>query len=258
MNVQFDIHDGVATVTINRPERMNAVDQETADQLETIWQRIETDASVRCVILTGAGERAFSAGADLKSDSEASGLEYWASVNPNGFGGIASRQTLDVPIIGRINGLALGGGMEMVLGCDIVIATDDARFGLPEAKVGRLPMAGGMTMLQRMIPEKIAAGLMMTGRMMSASEAKHYGLVNSIVSRENLDSEVALWVKDVLSCAPLSLASIKRTIRDTAHLSIEAASSINLPSTVRALLSEDSDEGVVAFREKRSPVWRGK
>ncbi|SDR00643.1 enoyl-CoA hydratase-related protein [Pseudovibrio sp. Tun.PSC04-5.I4] len=258
MTVQLILKDGVATVTINRPDRMNAVDQETAEQLESIWQKIEADTSVRCVVLTGAGERAFSAGADLKSESDASGLEYWASVNPNGFGGIASRQTLNVPIIGKINGFALGGGMEMVLGCDIVIATDDARFGLPEAKVGRLPMAGGMTMLQRMIPEKIAAGLMMTGRMMSASEAKHYGLVNAVVPRADLDAEVATWVKDIVSCAPLSLASIKRTIRDTAHLSIEAASSINLPSTLRALLSEDSEEGVTAFREKRAPVWRGK
>ncbi|MFT4959725.1 MAG: crotonobetainyl-CoA hydratase [Paracoccaceae bacterium] len=250
MSVLFDIADGVARVTINRVDRMNAVDAATEIRLEEIWSQIETDETVRVVVLTGAG-------ADMKSDVGKSGLEYWASLNENGFGGIAMRQSLNVPVIARVNGLALGGGMEMVLGCDIVIASDTARFGLPEAKVGRLPLDGGMVMLQRLIPEKIAAGLMLTGRMMSAADAAHYGLVNAVVAADDLDAEVERWVNDITSCAPLSIRAIKQTIRQTAQHSIHNARSLRLPELIRALESEDANEGVAAFRERRAPVWRG-
>jgi len=258
MSVHLVIAEGVARVTIDRPERMNAVDAATESQLEVIWTKIEANPEVRCVVLTGAGERAFCAGADMKSDASKSGLEYWASLNPNGFGGIAMRRTLTVPVIARVNGLALGGGMEMVLGCDIVIASEGARFGLPEAKVGRLPLDGGMVMLQRLIPEKIAAGLMMTGRMMSATEAAGYGLVNKVVPQAMLDEEVDAWTKDIISCAPLSVAAIKQTIQQTSHLTPSEAQSLRLPLLIAALNSEDSEEGVRAFREKRKPVWQGR
>lgn len=258
MSVHLDITDGVARVTIDRRDRMNAVDAATESQLEIIWQEIEADPNVRCVVLTGAGERAFCAGADMKSDASKSGLEYWASLNPNGFGGIAMRRSLTVPVIARVNGLALGGGMEMVLGCDIVIASEEARFGLPEAKVGRLPLDGGMVMLQRLIPEKIAAGLMMTGRMMSATEAAGYGLVNKVVPQDMLDVEVEAWTRDIISCAPLSVAAIKQTIQQTSHLTLHEAQSLRLPLLIAALNSEDSEEGVRAFREKRRPVWQGR
>ncbi|USG62014.1 enoyl-CoA hydratase-related protein [Sneathiella marina] len=258
MSVRFTVEDNIARVTLDRPDRMNAVDDATDRELEKIWSTIETDDTIRCVILTGAGDRAFSAGADMKSSDGKSGLEYWASQNKNGFGGIAMRPNLTVPIIARVNGLALGGGMEMVLGCDIVIATDDARFGLPEAKVGRLPLAGGMILLQRLVPQKVAASLMMTGRMMSSAEAQSYGLVNSVVSREELDEEVNKWVEDILSCAPLSVRAIKEAIQETSHLSVKEAKSLKLSALVSALVSEDSEEGVTAFREKRAPVWRGR
>jgi crotonobetainyl-CoA hydratase len=258
MSIDFKLEEGVAWVTINRPERMNAIDGPSEIELEKIWSAIEADNSVRCVVLTGVGERAFSAGADLKSGSGKSGLEYWASLDQNGFGGIAMRESMKIPIIARVNGLALGGGMEMVLGCDIVIATDDARFGLPEAKVGRTPIEGGMVLLQRLIPEKIAAGLMMTGRMMSSTEAFSYGLVNSVVSRGNLDKEVDSWIADIVSCAPLSLKAIKQSIRQTAHLTPQEAISAKLPELIAALNSKDSEEGVLAFQEKRPPVWLGR
>ena len=258
MSVQFSVSDGIARVTLNRPDRMNAVDEPTEAELERIWKEIEADSGIRCVVLTGAGDRAFCAGADLKSDDGKTGVEYWTSLNPNGFGGIALRPSLKVPVIGRVNGVALGGGMEMVLGCDIVVAADTARFGLPEAKVGRLPVAGGIIMLPRLIPQKIAAGLMMTGRLMPAAEAASYGLLNAIVPAEELDAETDRWVADVLSCAPLALAAIKATIKTTSHLSPLEASWLKLPELMAALASEDGDEGVAAFREKRAPQWKGR
>lgn len=258
MTVRFDVDGHVARVTIDRPDRMNAVDPATETALERIWSEIDVRDDIRCVVLTGAGDRAFSAGADMKAPSGLSGLEYWASANPNGFGGIALRESLKVPVIARVNGLALGGGFEMVLGADIVIASENAKFGLPEAKVGRLPLDGGMVALQRLIPRNIAAGLMMTGRALSAAEAARYGLVNAVVAPERLDAEVDAWVNDVLSCAPLSVAAIKQTIRHTAHLSPREARDLRTPALVAALASEDSDEGVRAFREKRAPVWQGR
>lgn len=258
MSVEFTVSDGVARVTLNRPDRMNAVDEPTEVELERIWKAIEADPGIRCVVLTGAGDRAFCAGADLKSDDGKTGVEYWTSLNPNGFGGIAMRQSLNVPIIGRVNGVALGGGMEMVLGCDIVIAADTARFGLPEAKVGRLPVAGGIIMLPRLIPQKIAAGLMMTGRLMPAAEAASYGLLNAVVPAEELDAETDRWVADVLSCAPLALAAIKATIKKTSHMAPLSASWQKLPELMAALASEDGEEGVAAFREKRAPQWKGR
>ena len=129
MSVVFSVENHVARVTIDRPARMNAIDRATEAELMRAWDAIERDDRVRCVVLSGAGDKAFCTGADMKSDSEVTGLEYWASSRPGGFGGIALRDTLDVPVIGRINGHALGGGMEMMLGCDIVVASANATFG---------------------------------------------------------------------------------------------------------------------------------
>ena len=151
MPVRCEIADHVARVTIDRPEVLNAVDAPTEAELQAIWLRLEASRDVRVIVLTGTGERAFCTGADMKGGSGVSGLEYWAKARPGGFGGIALRESLDIPVIARVNGHALGGGFEMMLGCDIVVAAEEATFGLPEPRVGRLPLDGGMTLLQRQI-----------------------------------------------------------------------------------------------------------
>lgn len=151
MSLRVETTNGVARVTIDRPDRMNAIDQPTEKALIETWEKIERDRSVRVVVLTGAGERAFCTGADMKSGSGSSGLEYWATHRPGGFGGIALRDTLDVPVIARVNGHALGGGFEMVLGCDLVVAAENATFGLPEPRVGRLALDGGIAVLPRRV-----------------------------------------------------------------------------------------------------------
>lgn len=135
--VRLEIEGHVARVTIDRPKVLNAVDAKTLRRLNEIWEHIESDTDVRVVVLTGGGDRAFCTGADMSAEAVGrTGLEYWADLDPNGFGGLSLRATLDVPVIARVNGYALGGGMEMVLGCDIVVAAEHARFGLPEPRVG--------------------------------------------------------------------------------------------------------------------------
>jgi crotonobetainyl-CoA hydratase len=238
---------------------MNAVDEPTADSLEEVWRQIESDSSIRAVVLTGSGDKAFCAGADMKAaENSKSGLAYWAEARPGGFGGLALRKSLHVPVIARVNGVALGGGFEMVLGCDIVVAAEHASFGLPEARVGRMPLDGGMILLPRLIPQKIALGMMLTGRRMSAEDAERYGLVNEVVAAADLDAAVDRWVGQVLECAPLSVKAIKESVRETADLPVDEAWSKRLPSLIAALDSDDADEGPRAFREKRKPNWQGR
>ena len=257
MSVLFKVENHVARVTLNRPDRMNAVDQAAEAELIRIWETIEKDETIRVVVLTGAGERAFCTGADMKAGSGMSGLDYWAAPRPGGFGGIALRDTLDVPVIARVNGHALGGGMEMMLGCDIVVAAENATFGLPEPRVGRLALDGGIAILPRRIPHVWAMGMLLTGRRIGAAEALRFGLVNEVVPSADLDGAVERWVADILACAPLSVRAIKQMARAGERLSAKEAQRLRLPALVRALKSTDQEEGVRAFQEKRAPVWRG-
>jgi enoyl-CoA hydratase/carnithine racemase len=253
------VRDGhVATIVIDRPAVLNAVDDETTRRLNEIWEEIEADSEVRVVVLTGAGDRAFCVGADMSASAiDKTGLEYWADLDPNGFGGLSLRNTLQVPVIARVNGYALGGGMEMVLGCDIVVADEHAQFGLTEPRVGRIPLDGGVYQLLRRIPHTQAMGLLLTGRRVPAAEMYRMGLVNEVAPAGQLDQAVRRWVDDVLACAPTSLRAIKQMVAQAGHLHPRDAHALRLPALTAALDSEDSAEGVRAFQEKRAPVWPG-
>ena len=257
MSVLFAVSGFVATVTLARPDVLNAIDPATEAELQRIWSELEQRSDVRVIVLTGQGERAFCVGADMKNPSM-SGLEYWAAPRPGGFGGIALRDSLNVPVIARVNGFALGGGFEMVLGCDLVVACEEASFGLPEPLVGRLPLDGGMTLLQRQIPHRVAMGMLLTGQRIGAAKALDFGLINEVVPRAQLDAAVARWVGQILACAPLSVQAIKQVVRHTGSLPPREAQALRLPALVAALQSEDSQEGVRAFREKRKPDWKGR
>ena len=258
MSIKYVVKDHVARVTIDRPDRMNAIDEASEAELIRIWESIEKDTNVRCVVVTGAGERAFCTGADMKQSGNKTGLEYWGHTRVGGFGGLSLRDTLDVPVVARVNGHALGGGMEMVLGCDIVVAAENATFGCPEPRVGRLALEGGIAQLPRRIPHVWAMGMLLTGRRISAAEALRFGLVNEVVPQTGLDAAVDKWVADILACAPLSVKAVKQMVRKGAQLSPQEAQMLKVPALIAALNSIDQDEGVRAFQEKRAPVWQGR
>jgi crotonobetainyl-CoA hydratase len=252
----LELADHVARVTIDRPDVLNAVDAATQRELNQIWEQVEADRGVRAVVLTGAGDRAFSVGADMKDgDDDEDGLSYWARADPNGFGGIALRSTLNVPLIARINGYALGGGLEMALGCDLLVAVEDAQLGFPEPRVGRMPIDGGIHLLARRLPRVHAMDLLLTGRRVRADEAARMGLVNSAVPRDELDASVDALLEGILACSPAALRAIKDVVRSTAHLPLPDAQAYRSSALVDALTSPDADEGVRAFTEKRAPKW---
>ncbi|MGW4337118.1 enoyl-CoA hydratase-related protein [Rhodococcus koreensis] len=257
-DVILTVDDGVATVTINRPHVLNAVDGPTTARLNGIWEQLERDRGIRAVVVTGAGPKAFCTGADMSSAAvDKTGLEYWAELDANGFGGLSLRTTLDVPVIAKVNGYALGGGMEIVLGADIVVAADTARFGLTEPRVGRLALDGGIHQLVRRVPYTQAMGMLLTGRKADAAEMQAMGLVNEVVPAEELDAAVDRWLDQIRACAPTSLRAVKQMVTRTAHLTAAEARGLRLPALMDALDSKDSAEGVLAFQEKRAPVWPG-
>lgn len=258
MSIEYVVHDHVARITINRPDRLNALDDAAVQELEGAWIMVEADPSVRVAVLTGSGDRSFCVGDDLKAGRSGSAVDYWLRQRPTGFGGLSLRKTIDVPVIARVNGYALGGGLELVLGCDLAVACDDAEFGFPESRVGRLPLDGAVVTLTRQLPYKWAMEILLTGRRFTASEALRFGLVNSVVPRAELDSAVDGLIEELLACAPLSLRGIKHVVKQTAHLSAEDAHRALSPAVVAALTSRDAEEGIAAFAEGRQPIWEGR
>lgn len=254
--VRYERRGRVAYVTIDRQHVLNAVDDATNQRCNEIWDEIERDPGVHAVVVTGAGDRAFCTGADMSvAGTGKNGIDYWADLDPNGFAGLSLRRTLDVPVIARVNGYAFGGGMEIVLGADIVIASSTAQFGLTEPRVGRLPLDGGIVKLVRRIPHTRAMSILLTGRRVRAEEMRDLGLVNEVVAPDELDAAVDRWLADVLACAPTSLRAIKQIVNRTDHLTDRDARAQRLPALMECLTSPNATEGIEAFREKRAPVW---
>lgn len=249
-----ELDEHILTVTINRPELMNSLHPAANYELERVFNAFSADPNQWIAILTGAGDRAFSAGNDLKF--QAAGGKRQAV--PTGFAGLTSRFDCNKPIIAAVNGVAMGGGFEIALACDLIIAAEHAIFALPEPRVGLAALAGGLHRLPRQIGLKQAMGMILTGRRVSAAEGKQLGFVNEVVPQAELMAAARRWASQILECSPLSIRASKATVMaglDEADL--RQAMGQRAPEVDTLYRSADFVEGPKAFAEKRPPNWQG-
>jgi dehydration protein DpgD len=260
--VRYEMRDHVAYVTLDRPEVLNAMDLSTHEELRTIWDDAEGDDDVRVVVLTGAGERAFSVGQDLRErarlNEQGALPTTFGSRGQPGWPRLTERFHFSKPVVARVNGYALGGGFELALACDIVVAVEQAVFALPEVLLGLVPGGGGAFRLPRQIPLKVAMGYLLTGRPMSARVAGDLGLVNDVVPADQLDQCVAGWVRDLLRAAPLAVRAIKEAAMRSSEMPLEQAFVTRFEWERRRMYSRDAVEGPRAFAEHREPIWCGR
>ena len=244
----------VTTITLNRPEVMNALHSDAHFELAEVFDAFAADDSQWVAIVTGAGERAFSAGNDLKH--QAGGGKMGSP--PSGFAGLTSRFDLTKPLIAAVNGVAMGGGFETALACDIVIATENAVFALPEPRVG-LIAGSGVHRLPRMIGQKNALGMILTGRRVSAAEGKELGFVNEVVPEGQALDAAKRWAGLILECSPMAIRASKQSVyRSLDEPTLQKAMTTSYPAVQANLDSEDYIEGPKAFAERRKPNWRNR
>jgi crotonobetainyl-CoA hydratase len=244
----------VVVVTIERPERLNALHPPANVELGEVFDDFAADDDAWVAIITGRG-RGFSAGNDLRYQAE--GGERLPM--PRGFGGLTSRFDLTKPVIAAVNGVAMGGGFEIALACDLIVASEDATFALPEPKVGLAALAGGLNRLPRQIGPKRALGMILTGRHVSAREGQELGFVNEVVPADGLMDAAKRWAAQICECAPLSVRASKDVVyRSLDSASLQASMEASYDSVKAMVKSEDFIEGPRAFAEKRKPQWQGR
>ena len=249
--------DKILIVTINRPEVYNAVHPPLSRELDEIWNDFLKDPNLWVAILTGEGDKAFSAGNDLKYSAQAA--QYRVNQPASGFAGLTNRFDRTKPIIAAVNGFAMGGGMETALSCDIIIASENAKFALPEVKVGFFAAAGGVQRLSRQIGKKAAVEIMLTGRSVGAEEALALGIVNQVVPHEKLLESAIEKATVIASNCPSSVKASMEALNHMDQLEeipIALEKSYEIIDVLRN--TEDHKEGVAAFVEKRAPNWKNK
>jgi crotonobetainyl-CoA hydratase len=257
--VRIERRGATLELTIDRP-KANAIDSATSRAMGEAFVAFRDDPELRVAIVTGAGDRFFSAGWDLKAhaagdpgDPEAFGA--------GGFAGLTELFDLDKPVIAAVNGYAAGGGFELALACDLIVATPEARFSLPEVKLGLVPDSGGIFRLSRCVPDAVARELLLTGRPIDAVQAARWGIVNRVVERERLLAEARALAAEIEATAPLATRAVKALLAATERMTVEEAFSAlrdgSVPAYVRAMGSADAEEGPRAFANDREPVWRG-
>lgn len=258
-NVLFEKKGNIAIITLNRPQVLNVINSNVWRELGNILEKFTNDPELRVAILTGAGDRAFCAGADLKEWADGrnnmpEGGEKW------GFAGI-TKHFINKPIIAAVNGFAFGGGTEIALACDLIVASENANFGLPEVKRGLIAAGGGLLRLPRQIPIKKAMEYILVGDPISADEGERWGLVNYVVPQDQLLSKAMELARKIGKNAPLSISASKEIVYRGLDAPLEfpqEAWEFNDRYLAEVKKSEDVKEGAKAFLEKREPVWKGR
>ena len=256
--INVESADHIMRMTLNRPEVLNAINQEMHDELQAAFDAFAADDEQYLAVVSGAGERAFSAGSDLKAIAQAGKPNVYPA---SGYAGLIERYDLDKPVIAAVDGVAVGGGFEVALACDILIATTRSRFGLPEPMVGAVALGGGMHRLARQVGLKHAMGLVLSADIIDAELGFRMGFITELVTPEALEQTVDDWCERILRCAPLATRASKQTIMrglDEPGLESAMQAQTGYPAFARWQTSDDRQEGAKAFAEKRSPNWQGR
>jgi len=256
--VKLDTRNGILVITLDRP-KANAIDVATSLELYAAFKTLNDDPALRVGIITGTG-RFFSAGWDLGAANDGEAVD--ADHGPGGFAGLTEYFSLTKPVIAAVNGLAVGGGFELALAADLIVASEAAKFWLPEAQLGMLPDSGGLLRLPKAIPARLAREMILTGRRMDAAEALALNLVNRVVQGEDLLAAALELAASIAKSAPLAITAARDILRETEALEVEAGykhmRSGAIPSYQAMLRSDDALEGPRAFAEGRAPEWKGR
>lgn len=255
-NIILDISEGIALLTFNRPKAMNALNGALLAEFSHALDEIAAREDVRVLVLTGSGDKAFIAGADISELATFNALEARLFAK-KGHDAIGKLQALSIPVIGAVNGFALGGGSEMALACDFIYASENAKFGLPEITLGIIPGFGGTQRLTKLIGKNKAKEMIFTGKMISAAEGLDYGMVNKVTTAETLMDEVMKTAKSIAAKGRVSLRAAKYAVNAAQDVDIATGCNIEIEAFSLCLASEDSKEGTKAFLEKRKAQFNG-
>jgi enoyl-CoA hydratase len=252
-----EVKDQIARVTLNRPKVLHALNAQVFDELETVFTSLATDSAVRVILLTGSGEKAFAAGADI---NELVGTDPVTGEAKARRGQAVFRfiETCGKPVIACINGFALGGGCELAMACTLRLASETARLGQPEVKLGLIPGYGGTQRLPRLVGQPAALKLLLSGDMIGAAEALRIGLVDEVLPADKLMERAEALAKTIVSMAPLAISACLEAVRDGSEASLEEAIDMEAKIFGRLCGTADKQEGTKAFLEKRVPVWTGR